>query len=355
MRTMRRSVGIALIGIAVASCGNDGPGTTGTPVASSPDPSPTPTPTASASALSAVTATIEPYVLGTLTYTLAADTPSDKVAGIRDAMDFAVNHSNTLGAFSGNVSVVYGANTPTADASYHGQVRFGGSIGRRVALHELAHWFGSGTVGEWNANRDGKRFTGAIATARVRAFDGPGAIVNADGMHFWPYGLNYDNEFVDAQRNTQSVSAQIADMKIGSDATTAIAGIRRFQNRSSLFVVQGAGSGGAPVTASNATGGAQQWAVAFTDGFITLKNVDTGLILASLGVSGDNAGTEMATLQDNTRQQWEMIPTGEVGWFLIRNRETKNCLDNLGNLTAGAPLKLWGCGGNPNQQFRLVR
>ena len=29
---------------------------------------------------------------------------------------------------------------------------------------------------------------------QVRPFDGPTATYHSDGTHFWPYGLNYENE-----------------------------------------------------------------------------------------------------------------------------------------------------------------
>ena len=35
-------------------------------------------------------------------------------------------------------------------------------------------------------------WTGANGIAQVRAFDGPTAVLNSDGTHIWPYGLNYD-------------------------------------------------------------------------------------------------------------------------------------------------------------------
>ncbi|WP_058754351.1 RICIN domain-containing protein [Sphingomonas endophytica] len=296
---------------------------------------------------------MEPYALGTLGYTLDPGIPGDKLEAIREAMDFAISHTNTLGAFSGNVYVTYGAGTPTADASYRGQIRFGGSIGRRVALHELAHWFGSGTTDEWDRLvRDG-RFIGTRTVTRITAFDGPSAYLNAGGYHFWPYGLNYDNEFSDTQRNTQLVSTQVADMGLGQDVTAAIAGTRRFQNRSSRHVLQSVVSAGYPSEAASVTGGTQEWRVTFADGFITLANGADGRMIKATA-SGDNAAAMMATADGSTAQQWEMMPTGD-GWFLLRNRATRNCLDNIGDLAAGAPVRLWGCGWHPNQQWRLIR
>lgn len=317
-----------------------------------PLPSPTPTPTPTPTPLPTPTATaVEPYTLGTLGYTLAADIPADKLPAIRDAMDFAVGHANTLGAFAGTVNVVYGAQTPTADASYRGTIRFGGSIGRRVALHELAHWLGSGSTGAWARTVVGGRFTGAKAVARIKAFDGPDAILNADGQHFWPYGLNYDGETSETQRNTQLVSAQVADMGLGDDATAAIAGTRRFQNRSSTNILQSGTE--LPAQGTPADGSAQQWRVGFADGFVTLASAaDDRRITAR--ARGDDASATLSAATATADQQWEMLPAGD-GWFLLRNRATGNCLDNIGNLAPGAAIRLWSCGFHPNQQWRLIR
>lgn len=352
---------VLALALALASCGGDGgetstvavvnaPASTPTPTptpAPTPTPIPTPTPPASAA--------VEPYTLGGLTFSMSPDIPADKVAAIRDAMEFAIAHTNAITGFRGNVPVVFGAGTPTADAGFLGQIRFGGLIGRRVALHELAHWLGSGSVEAWPRQIVNGRFTGPLATARIKAFEGPDAFLNADGAHFWPYGLNFDDEFSETQRNTQMVSAQVADMGLGPDAAAVVAGVRRFQNRSAELVLQGAASGSAPIETGNAATPAQQWRVTYADGFVTLVNVETGLALASTGATGDNAATTMAPAASSPRQQWEMMPVGETGWFLLRNRETRNCLDNVGNRAADAPLRLWGCGFHPNQQWRLIR
>lgn len=361
-RNARRHLGMLsasrlVIVLALAGCGG-GDGATGSQavqVAPTPSPSPAPAPTPAPSPTPTPAVAVEPYVLGTLRYSLASDIPADKLSAIRDAMEFAVDHSNVLGAFAGTISVVYGATTPTADASYQGQIRFGGSIGRRVALHELAHWLGTGSVGGWSALVTNGRFTGATANARIRAFDGEQAVLNADRMHFWPYGLNYDSEFVDTQRNTQLVSAQRVDLRLGSDETAAIAGLRRFHNRSAQLVLQGAAAGGVPTEDANALGSAkQQWRVTFADGFITLSNADTGLAIEASG-SGDNVAATMATANGAIRQQWEMMPLGDGGWFVLRNRATANCLDNVGNLAAGGAVRLSRCGFGADQQWQLVR
>lgn len=366
-RTLVGLAGLALLTSCGGGDGGDGGqpagGTTPAPAASpsptptpapSPTPSPVPTPSPAPTPASAPSpVAVVPYTLGSLGYTLAPDTPADKAAAIRDAMDFAVDHANALGAFYGNVNVAYNAGVRTADASYLGTIRFGGSIGRRVALHELAHWLGSGSVGEWGRQVQAGRFTGALTVARITAYEGPTAWLNADGQHFWPYGLNYDNEFGETQRNTQLVSAQVVDMGRGGDATAAIAGTRRFQNRSSSIVLQAAAAADVPSQGPSVGGGIQQWRTVFADGFITLANVADGRMIQASG-TGDGVAATLAAPATMPAQRWEMIPTGD-GWFLLRNRATRNCLDNAGNLAAGAAIRLWGCGSSPNQHWRLIR
>lgn len=47
----------------------------------------------------------------------------------------------------------------------------------------------------------------------LRSFDGQGAVINCGGSHFWPYGLNYDNEWseTNAERHVRMVDAMIQD------------------------------------------------------------------------------------------------------------------------------------------------
>ena len=120
--------------------------------------------------------------------------PADKRQAIVDAMDGAVGLYNQLGQFPKEVTAWYSPGTPTADGSYNGTIRFGGQIGFRVALHELGHVVGGGTHPNWGKYAVNGRWTGPHALAQLRAFDGPDAVLGCDRMHFWPYGLNYDNE-----------------------------------------------------------------------------------------------------------------------------------------------------------------
>ena len=53
---------------------------------------------------------------------------------------------------------------------------------------------GVGTYWALNANLSGGHWTGAKGLQQIHEFDGPSAVINSDGTHFWPYGLNQENE-----------------------------------------------------------------------------------------------------------------------------------------------------------------
>jgi hypothetical protein len=139
----------------------------------------------------------QPAVTGPLRYQLAAgweNWPADIRAQITYAMDGAVAQYNRYGTFNKVLTVNYNPGVPTAQASYSGWIDFGGSRNYRVALHEISHTLGVGTHWSWSGFLQGGTWTGSHGVQQVREFDGPTASVSSDGTHFWPYGLNYDNE-----------------------------------------------------------------------------------------------------------------------------------------------------------------
>lgn len=139
----------------------------------------------------------EKLLKGPLTYQLSGGSekwPEDRKKRIVDAMEAAITFLNEHGDFKKNVTANNSPGTPTADANYDGWINWGGSINRRVALHEIGHTLGIGTHPDWQKNIKDGLWTGKHALKQLREFDGPDAVLHADRMHFWPYGLNFDNE-----------------------------------------------------------------------------------------------------------------------------------------------------------------
>lgn len=158
-----------------------------------------------------------------LTWSLASNNgtwPADKRTAIVNAMTEAADLYNANGYFPKNLWINYDASVPTANGSYNGTINFGGMIGTRVALHEISHTLGVGTVIAWNAKRSGNTWTGSFAIDRVKLFNGPSTTLSADNAHFWPYGLNQDSEdgATNRVRHIKMVSALRRDMDIVKDS-----------------------------------------------------------------------------------------------------------------------------------------
>lgn len=139
---------------------------------------------------------------GALRYTLAkaAQPSADQTAAyerIAKAMDTAIDKYNCYTDFSRSLNVTYDPGVATADGSENGSIRFGSteSMVFVTAMHEISHTLGIGG-NAFKAKVQNKVFTGPIATAKLRMITGkPTDIVNSDGTHIWPYGLNYVTEY----------------------------------------------------------------------------------------------------------------------------------------------------------------
>jgi hypothetical protein len=157
-----------------------------------------------------------------LTFTVGGtwDTEARRTAAV-NAMQLVVDRYNAYGFFGDyNIYVYYNAGIPTAQASHLGSIGFGGTWpAERVAQHELAHYLGLPSGG-WNALMSGGTWDGAEGLAVVNQFDGLEAGLNGDSIHFWPYGLNYDSEGseINKQRQVAVVYAMRADLGIGPNA-----------------------------------------------------------------------------------------------------------------------------------------
>ena len=148
------------------------------------------------------------------------DTDARRSAAVA-ALQLVVDRYNAFGTFgNGNVYVYYSSGIPTAQASYNGSMGFGGTWpAERVAMHEMAHYLGLPS-GSWSTLFATGTWSGAMAGRLVRQFDGEDAALRGDTMHFWPYGLNYDSEGseINKQRQVAVVYGMRADLGIGSKA-----------------------------------------------------------------------------------------------------------------------------------------
>jgi hypothetical protein len=136
---------------------------------------------------------------------------------IENAMKEAVDFYNAYGTFDKKLTANWSPGTPTADANWDGWMNFGGSIGTRVAMHEIGHTLGIGTAWEYWGLMQGGAWKGATTNAKLSQFWGPNAVLNGDGLHIWPYGLNFDGEdgTIPRKRMVQIVQAMRCDMGIG--------------------------------------------------------------------------------------------------------------------------------------------
>jgi hypothetical protein len=145
-----------------------------------------------------VQARIGPPLAGPLTYQLAhghEEWPASIRREIVYAMDGAVALYNRHGIFHKHLYANYNPGVPTAQASYDGWIDFGGQRGYRTALHEISHTLGVGTHWSWSSHLgEGGDWIGVHGIRQIRSLDGPAGRITSDGTHFWPYGLNYDQE-----------------------------------------------------------------------------------------------------------------------------------------------------------------
>lgn len=160
----------------------------------------------------------KPPLIGTMTYTLTPEAQNSPLRSeIVDGMDAAVDTYNRYAKFDTRITVHYDANVPTAEASGH-TITFGSMVGYRVSLHEIAHVLGVGTRGGWWSSKvhawEEMVWVGRRGLAKIQEFDGPDAVLHADGLHFWNYGLNWQEDLVeDADwRHVEVVDAMVSDM-----------------------------------------------------------------------------------------------------------------------------------------------
>jgi hypothetical protein len=286
--------------------------------------------------------------------------PSDATASnsIVAAMNQAVATYNTYSDYNYTIPVAYNSGVPTAQASYHGWIEFGGSISFRVAMHEMSHWLGTGTTGNWSSYSPGS-WTGGYVNNNIQAYDGPTATEGCDSQHYWPYGWNYDNEAVNPERLVGLVGAFLRDQGLDEDRTIGFApGTYRLRSRTTIKMLDtdGATANGAQVKEYSASGSAnQQWVLGLVPGtaYFTLQSVANGKYLDSLGNTNDGSAICLSAASGSTNQQWQVLKT-DAGFYQIVNRATGKCLDTGGQDAEGAGMQGWYAGSSWNQQWKFV-
>ncbi len=283
----------------------------------------------------------------TTTYSLAGGNenwPADKRAAVIAAMDGAVAVYNRYGSFNRHLTANYDPNVPTAQAGYGGWIDFGGMIGVRVALHEMGHTMGVGTYGSWGSNQSGGVWTGGNGVAMIRQLDGPSATIGCDGIHFWPYGLNYDDESgaVQFMRHVKIVSAMRQDMGIvssselhGYDGNFDIASGAELEFSGNSVQLNGVVSGGGHLLHSGsgtlilAANNTHTGGTAVNGGKLVLfANSGTGCLRGALTV---NAGATVETTGDGTG----------LGWL----DQISSVVINGGTLTSSGISHIWNIPG----------
>ncbi|MBN2697651.1 MAG: hypothetical protein JXR52_02400 [Bacteroidales bacterium] len=147
----------------------------------------------------------EPVEVGTMmghvTYTLDLDREQypEYYSLLETALDSACYYYSRYTSFRANIYVYYNAGIPTAQASYHGSIGFGPSTSYMwvgTTMHEMAHYFGSGTTNIWKSLMVNGVWQGTVAQALCQELAGTTlkGDNNSNPIHFWPFGINYRSE-----------------------------------------------------------------------------------------------------------------------------------------------------------------
>ncbi|RYX82033.1 hypothetical protein EON83_21220 [bacterium] len=291
---------------------------------------------------------------------------------IINSMDAAVMQYNAYGVFDKHVTANNDPGVPTADANYDGWMRFGQQMSYRTALHELAHTLGVGTYWAWRNFMANGIWTGMYTTAQVKQFDGADAVIRDAGIHFYPYGLNYDNESspVNDYRHVMIVAAMRRDMGIANtlwmpSSTSVPNGTYRLMPRhaqaSGLEVQSSNPANGAPTDISAYTGAANQNFLLDlqTDGTYRIRTSLVGKRPLELPYGIADNGNQIKLWDDNgnSAQRWYLVPMGD-GWYKIAPKnnigKSMDVAGGPGGTADGTIVQSWDYLDGTNQQWRFV-
>lgn len=291
--------------------------------------------------------------------------PSAYEAEITDSMNNCIATWNAYSNYNHDIGVIYASGTPTADAGYLGQIRFGGSRNYRTAMHESSHWMGTGTMDEWGIHQRWAIWNGTYGFNLRCAYDGPGERQFIYGAHYGPQGANYDSEGVQGPQMVGIIGAKRRDMNLWQgDQTIGIAtGTYRLRNRVSVKTLDSMGvttEGAQPKQGETVSGNnGQLWNVTLISGtiYFTLQNVATGKYLDSQATATDGAPLALTTLSGaaTDSQLWQIVQTDSF-FFKIVNKANGKGLDHLGATEQGSGVSQWNATNNFswNQQWTFL-
>ncbi len=141
-------------------------------------------------------------VRGNVTYYFAGNANAEymgetKFKMLTEAMDSACYYFNKYTGYVASIRVDHHEGVPTAEANYWGQLKFGANerylfVG--TAMHEMCHYFGSGTHWKWIEYQN-SGFNMPATNALVSTLtNGCQTKLSAGGSHFWPFGCNQKEE-----------------------------------------------------------------------------------------------------------------------------------------------------------------
>jgi hypothetical protein len=160
---------------------------------------------------------------GKVTYTLhQPKEPTEEeakfFASIAAGMNEAIRIYNTHTTLKKALNIYYNPGVPTANGNINGTINLGRNArNARVCMHEICHTMGVGQHGNWGKLMVDHKWQGPKANKVLQELtNDPKAQLLGDHMHFWPYGLNYDNEVkseTDLIRHAKIVEAIVEDLE----------------------------------------------------------------------------------------------------------------------------------------------
>lgn len=132
----------------------------------------------------------------------AADGAENRIVEAVDSAMYYYRHYTNLNKY---LWVNYSPGTPTADCNIEGWMRVGENARYQwvgTIQHEMCHALGVGTAYNWNSFANPWDQFRATLTLRVMMKD-MSMSVNHDGMHFWPGGINQQEEVTNGTSNNK--------------------------------------------------------------------------------------------------------------------------------------------------------